>query len=610
MIWSKGRQTSGRILYSLAAILLTSWLLSGCNGSTPTAPDYSEAIRKTTDLINARMAEQNLPGLAIALVDGDRLVWARGFGFADMGGPGRDPAPVVPDTIFEIGSVTKLFTASCASRLAARGLLDLEAPVTYYLPGFAINQRFPSSAPITVRSLLTHHSGIPGDILIKGYTPDYDPDYASGMYNTLAADFTTYPVDTVGAYSNTAVFIAGEVLAAATGRTRMAEVGDELLADLGMHDSSYMLRPSLVNRMARSYHEEGGELPRFVCNREASGGIRSTVLDISRFMREVIAGGGEALPSKAVSEMLTRQNDHVSLDRDIGIGLIWNLYDLDLRYAGKVAWHDGATMTFNSYLSILLDYGLGVVVLCNSPSPHGSDLVHDAGHTALKEALFAKTGIAAPDPSDELPLSPPQPATPGELAELEGIYAVINSNGYDTFKAVSGGLDYQAYGQAGTVFLERLENGCFSPRGNRKYEFEFTVIGGRSLVIKRQNKDPVQNKPLLLDSIWGQRFSPPVLDPAWIARIGNWKVANLPPEDANLLVPADMRQIPATVPLRRENGLLIFGYCLGNHVLNPLSNILAEAYGIGRDNSAVLRVEGPPGAEELVFLGLRFTKAD
>lgn len=605
MIQSKGRQPLGRILYSLAAILLTSWLLSGCNGSASTAPDYSEAIRKTTDFINTSMAEQNLPGLAIALVDGDRLVWARGFGFADMGGPDRDPAPVVPDTIFEIGSVTKLFTTSCASRLAARGLLDLEAPVTYYLPGFAINQRFPSSAPITVRSLLIHHSGIPGDILINGYTPDYDPDYASRMYNTLAADFTTYPVDTVGAYSNTAVFIAGEVMAAATGRTRMAEVGDELLADLGMHDSSYMLQPGLVNRMARSYHKDGTELPRFVCNREASGGIRSTVLDISRFMREVIAGGGKALPSKAVSEMLTRQNVHVSLDRDIGIGLIWNLYDLDLHYAGKVAWHDGATMTFNSYLSILLDHGLGVVVLCNSP--HGAKLVHEAGHTALKEALFAKTGIAAPDPSEELPPSPPQPATPGELAALEGVYAIINSQGYDTFKAVSGGLDYHAYEPAGkepvdTVFLERLENGCFSPRGSREYEFEFTVIGGRSLVIIRRP---------LTDSIWGQRFSPPVLDPAWIARIGNWKVANLPPEDANLLVPADMRQIPATVPLRRKNGLLIFGSCLGgDHVLNPLSNILAEAYGIGRDNSAVLRVEGPPGAEELVFLGLRFTKAD
>jgi len=106
--------------------------------------------------------DQNITGLAVGIVDNGRLVYARGFGIMNVGDPGR---PVTAETLFHMASVTKLFVATAVMQLWEQGKVDLDAPLTKYVPYFQMKDaRYKA---ITVRQMLTHTSGIPNYHCIK-----------------------------------------------------------------------------------------------------------------------------------------------------------------------------------------------------------------------------------------------------------------------------------------------------------------------------------------------------------------------------------------------------------------------------------------------------------
>jgi len=141
------------LFFRFVCILL---LIAGCTdgGVSSSAPNYESTISRMTTYIQNDMAQNQVSGLSIALVDGQKVVWARGFGYADK------EAGVLAgaDTIYEIGSLSKTFAAMAVMRLVEEGLIELDQPLMSYLPGFYINQRFQESGPITIRS---RESGTP-----------------------------------------------------------------------------------------------------------------------------------------------------------------------------------------------------------------------------------------------------------------------------------------------------------------------------------------------------------------------------------------------------------------------------------------------------------------
>src|SRR6202023_3487115 len=104
-------------------------------------------------LIRREMAAKDLPALSIALIDDQKIVWARGFGFADP----QAKTPATADTVYRVGSVSKLFTDIAIMQLVERGTLDLDAPITKYLPDF--KPANPFGTAITLRQLMAHRSG-------------------------------------------------------------------------------------------------------------------------------------------------------------------------------------------------------------------------------------------------------------------------------------------------------------------------------------------------------------------------------------------------------------------------------------------------------------------
>ncbi|MGD9213785.1 MAG: serine hydrolase domain-containing protein [Desulfobacteraceae bacterium] len=128
------------------------------------------------------MAELEIVGLSISIVDDQRLVWA----------DEQQGIKATPETVYRAGSITKLFTATAAIQLAERGKLDIDQPLERYLPGFSIKSRFQGEDPITPRNIMTHHSGQPTDYL-HGIWAKRADSFTDRVLPPLAEDLQSLP---------------------------------------------------------------------------------------------------------------------------------------------------------------------------------------------------------------------------------------------------------------------------------------------------------------------------------------------------------------------------------------------------------------------------------
>src|SRR6185436_12732482 len=164
-----------------------------------------ELAARLATCIEAELADKRIPGLSIALVDGHEIVWARGFGLAD-----RDrKIPATAETVYRVGSVSKLFTDIAVMQLVERGKLDLDAPVETYLPDF--KPQNPYGVPVTLRRMMSHRSGLVRESPVGNY---FDPDEPS-LRETIASLNQTslvYKPESKSKYSNAAIAVVGAVL--------------------------------------------------------------------------------------------------------------------------------------------------------------------------------------------------------------------------------------------------------------------------------------------------------------------------------------------------------------------------------------------------------------
>ena len=188
------------------------------------APDALEAS------VGEEFRRSGAPGLSVAVVRDGWPVWARGFGFADLAAR----VPATPATIYLWFSMTKIATATAVVRLAEGGVLDLDAAVTDYFPGFSVVSQ---PAPVTVRHLLSHSSGLANPVPIRWVrsagTPA--PDQRTFVNRLLARHRRLKFSPGEGAlYSNLGYLVLGEVVSGATGTRYEDYVSAEILSPLGM----------------------------------------------------------------------------------------------------------------------------------------------------------------------------------------------------------------------------------------------------------------------------------------------------------------------------------------------------------------------------------------
>ncbi len=583
-----------------ATITVLVFMLAGCAGM-PKKPDstargdYTYVQEYVSWLARKEMKKNDVTGLSIALVDDQRVIWAQGFGFADQ----ANNVPATPETVYRAGSISKLFTATAAMQLVEQGKLDVDQPLQTYLPEFSVKSRFPNAAHITPRTIMTHHSGLPSDLLKGMWTKQPEP--FENEVNLLRDEYVANPPNYLFSYSNVGVTLLGHALEKVAGRDFASHMEESVLRPLGMTHSSFSQAPDRSPLGAKAYRkgEEGEELS---LRGIPAGGLNTTVLDLSRFMEMVFAGGkagdGQIIKPETLSEMLRPQNADVPLDFNFRVGLAWMLSGLggiDIRDAGPVAHHSGATLYHRSQLIVLPEHKLGVVVLANSAT--AGPVVNKLATEALKLALEAKAGIKQPTPaktgagkgslSQEALM-----AYEGRYATMVGVVGLTKRSDYLRAEAMNTslrlvprpdgllGMQYRLLGLI-PISLGELDQVGISR----------ATVAGREIV-----KASMNGQELLV----GERINPVPIAEAWQKRVGEYEITNAG-DDAVLF---------DKIRAYQDNGLLMLEYTLPlftdqkmSLAIVPISDSEAVICGLGRGMGETIRIVKVGGEEMFQYSG-------
>lgn len=400
------------------SVLLVLVVNAGCAASPPLRPS---SIRDDIDYVKAHaawrirtaMAETDATAMAIVLVDVDSdapsgILWANGFGRGELA------ASVNADSVFRVGSISKLVTALLAKQAAKEGVLDLDAPLTRAIPKFSIRSRFPGAVElVTPRRILTHHAGLPSDLL-RGMYGSKRGDYRD-VVDVMQDEHLSSRPGTVFAYSDAAYALLGHAIEIAGAQDFAHRAERSLFSRLGMAHTSFdpdgdVASQVIDGRMNGERFRELGPttLP--------ANGLLSSPSDIGRLMAAMLRKDPVL---HDIDDVLRVQNDDVALDVGWRTGLGINRGPPLIDGGGDLAWHSGATIAFTVEVMLLPEERVGVAVFVNTAeAQHVPQIVARETLGLLVEAKSGRPARTSPPLVDA-----PQAFTSDELASFAGTYA-------------------------------------------------------------------------------------------------------------------------------------------------------------------------------------------
>lgn len=353
-----------------------------------TPVDYAGAVGRLEQVVEAELARGFLTGLSIALVDDQKIVFSGGFGFDDK----ESQKPATAKTVYRAGSISKLFTALSVMRLVEQGKLDLDQPITTYLPDFGIVVPFEDCPPITLRQLMCHRSGLIREAPLGGYLDDSEPTIEATVASVAPCVLVHRPNSTTK-YSNLGVTVVGLAVARVSGMPFERLQREHVLGPMGLNSSGFALTDAMRKRLSTSYMRvadgQGGSFeiktPHFELGTIPAGNLYTTAEDLARFLTVLfargMAGDKRIVRSETLDEMFTPQL--IGPDEGFGLGFHVGRY----REHKKIG-HTGAVYGFSSSLVGLTEHKLGVVVLANQDIVGGA--VSRVSNAALDLLLKAK----------------------------------------------------------------------------------------------------------------------------------------------------------------------------------------------------------------------------
>lgn len=567
----------------LLGLPLVGLLLSnlGCNGQPPAPPpiatgDYASIIGYLKQYIPQQMADHQVPGLSIALVDGQQLIWARGFGFADQ----ARGLQVTENTAFRAGALSQLLTATAVMQLVEQGRLQLDAPLQDTLREFYVRSRFhedqnAADRAVTLRRLLSHQGGIPSEYLRDARAPnalDELPRKLSGLWLSNAPGTQT-------AYSNLGYALLGAAVERSSGVDFEQQLQRSLLRPLGMSQSSFIGDSRAQPYRARGY-EDGASSDAMVRDL-SSQGLWSSPRDLSRYVRMLFAQGRcqdrQLLSAASIDEMVRTQNAGNPLDFDCQVGLGWFLSPCgeewvrpDMRTWQQSGFGEG----FHARISVLAEPQLAVIVMSNSDS--GEALAQPLVPQVLRMLLQAH---GAPPP-------PPQPAAAPQ-AQQRRVPQAADRRHLAGFYATRWGVlrirdqHQRLYAElAGERYeLLRDEQGWLRVRKKRfgLWPQDLGPLGQLQLDVMQVQGHQVftaKNHGQLLAV--GERIEPVPLTDNWLATVGTYQALSADPDEAPI----------NGMDIALEDGFLMIrslqqGRPLTDYILAPVDNAHAVIAGNG-----------------------------
>lgn len=297
------------------------------------------------------MGDRHIDGLSLAVVRGGRIVYVRGYGFADR----RRTIPTQPQTVFAIASLEKPFIAAAVLRLAERKRLALDDTLARYVPWYT------AARDVTIRELLANESGIPDYSQQPGFERRArNPVSPEELVRRVSSLPLAFPPGTQWQYSNTDYVLLGIIVQKVTGMPLAAWLHHDLFTPLHLR-STATWQPILPERdRAEGSVAAGSPTLAF-----AAADLESNAPDLARWMNDLLAG--RVVDARDLHRMLA------------GMGLITGRFgELNL------GWHSGYIEGYSSYMAIAGSQDLGVVILCNEDrvdlGPLALSVIEDALH--------------------------------------------------------------------------------------------------------------------------------------------------------------------------------------------------------------------------------------
>ncbi|HEX8847535.1 MAG TPA: serine hydrolase [Pyrinomonadaceae bacterium] len=358
------------IVASTASPLQPVALAQTTAAAAQSAPDLQANLAAIEKAIDEKRNQYHIPGVALAIVKDDQVIYMKGLGLKDVG----RKLPVTPDTLFAIGSSSKAFTAMAVTMSADEGKLSLDDSPKKFLPYFKMRDA-ETDAKITVRDLLSHRSGLDRTDLsmISGKLNREELIRVAGMAKPTAKLGEKF------LYQNIMFAAAGEIVARAQRTTWDKFIETRIFKPLGMKDSNTTVAATLKAHdysLGYDYNTETKEtrnLPmREIGPAAPAGSINSSARDMAQWVRlmlgEGVFGSKRLVSEKSFKELVAPQN---KVGGNVHYGLGWFLRDWNEH---KVVEHGGNIDGFNALVALMPDQKLGFVLLSNiSGSPLGRD---------------------------------------------------------------------------------------------------------------------------------------------------------------------------------------------------------------------------------------------
>lgn len=500
--------------------------LAACSdgGTSSGNTDYTNTIRDGQAAIAQAMADTDTSSVSVALLDGQHVVWQEAFGVIDS----ANKQPVGINTLYNIGSVSKVFSAVAIMILVDRGLVDLDSPASDYVRDFRMLS--PDFAKVTVRMLLSHTSGFAGANYSNIFTFEPILDYARNTQAILAGQHLKHTPGELAVYCNDGFTLAERVVEEVSGKPYSTFATREILEPLGMSLSRFPLAHYPAGSFAHALVGGTDQGQEFV-NAYGSGGLSSTPSEMMNlaimFLQKGEFRGRRILSAEAVAEMGRDQTGDVVLNPAPSWkwGLGWDQTDHPgMRAAGFSCWQkNGGTNFFGSDFFVMPDTGLAVMIT-------GTSLAYGAGVLAeriLLHALVDQGSLKHLPPPLPTALPPIAATDPAVLGAIEGYYGSFE------------GVSRVARNDSGSVTLSRHESGQWIniASGLSYREDGWWSADGLPLSYRTSDNGPYRylmmrvtagsgHYQILLP--YGQQIqAAPALPAAWRARLGkHWVLIN------------------------------------------------------------------------------------
>ncbi len=559
---------------------------------------WSEYIRDFQSGFQIELRSSGSVGASYSVFTGDSLIFSGNYGYSNL----KNEEETSLITPFLIGSVTKVFTAVAILQLAENELIDLDAPLTDYLPGFGIRQRFEDSGPITVRSLLTHQAGIPSDRFLNKFCQTPPP--FTEVIDYLNNQYTCFPVERITAYSNLGYAVLGVVIEQVSGKTYTSYILDSIFTPLGMEMSGFYEDGTIDASYSMGYDRSGKEFREMPLFDLPAGGIYSTIHDMTLFGQSFLGKEPALLRQESLHQMFSLQNAGMALDLDDRTAICFTFRNKAFEL-GRVYEHGGSTLFHRAQLYIAPDAGLGAVMLSNSPEG-------TANAWKLNEELMVRYIKQFPGEIADIP-NPHQPVhfTSVESKQLENFTGTYAMPGMLCRFDWKDNLLYPTI-QGNSFYLVPEDEHAFVPAKkifgrmarSREMWFFLEEIEGEKIFIQAMNWGDLV--------IIGRRLEPRPVPPLWKERLGLYAVANHSPGELPMIHDLELLE-------KEEHLVLQYRYheAFGNDspvemVLEYVSDSVAFIAGWGRGGGegVFFRESSDQTGPVLEYMGLEAVRTE